>query len=43
MAKPCVILFVLRTILEDRALQAELPGYADYAHQVRQRLIPGIW
>jgi len=34
---------VLRTIYEDRMLQAELPGYADYARQVRSRLFPGIW
>jgi protein-S-isoprenylcysteine O-methyltransferase Ste14 len=33
----------LRTALEDRMLQAELPGYADYTHQVPQRLLPGIW
>lgn len=39
----CVILLILRTALEDRALQAELPGYVDYARQVRYRLIPGIW
>ncbi len=39
----CALLLVLRTALEDRTLQAELPGYADYAHQVRYRLIPGIW
>lgn len=38
-----VILLVLRTALEDRALQAELAGYADYARWVRQRLLPGIW
>lgn len=38
-----VILFVLRTALEDRDLQAELTGYADYAHEVRYRLLPGIW
>ena len=38
-----ISLFVLRTALEDRTLQAELPGYADYAQKVRWRLIPGIW
>ncbi|MDD5312816.1 MAG: isoprenylcysteine carboxylmethyltransferase family protein [Dehalococcoidia bacterium] len=38
-----VILLVLRTILEDRTLQAELTGYAEYARQVRYRLFPGIW
>jgi protein-S-isoprenylcysteine O-methyltransferase Ste14 len=32
-----------RAITEDRVLQAELPGYRDYAARVRWRLIPGIW
>jgi protein-S-isoprenylcysteine O-methyltransferase Ste14 len=36
-------LFVLRTALEDRDLQAELPGYAEYAGRVRYRLLPGVW
>jgi protein-S-isoprenylcysteine O-methyltransferase Ste14 len=39
----CALLIVLRTALEDRSLQAELTGYADYARQVRYRLVPGIW
>jgi protein-S-isoprenylcysteine O-methyltransferase Ste14 len=39
----CAILIILRTALEDRALQAELTGYVDYSRQVRYRLIPGIW
>jgi len=34
---------VLRTALEDRTLQAELPGYREYAGRVRYRLFPGIW
>lgn len=38
-----VALLVLRTALEDRTLQAELPGYAAYVRQVRYRLAPGIW
>jgi protein-S-isoprenylcysteine O-methyltransferase Ste14 len=38
-----VSLIVLRTALEDRTLQAELPGYGEYARQVRYRLLPGIW
>ncbi len=38
-----VILMVVRTALEDRALQAELPGYPDYAQKVKYRLVPGIW
>jgi protein-S-isoprenylcysteine O-methyltransferase Ste14 len=37
------ILFILRTALEDRTLQAELAGYADYTRRVRYRLVPGIW
>lgn len=36
-------LFVLRTALEDRTLQAELPGYAEYAQRTRYRLLPGVW
>ena len=33
----------LRTALEDRALQRELPGYREYAGRVRWRLVPGVW
>ncbi|MGZ6315708.1 MAG: methyltransferase family protein [Anaerolineales bacterium] len=36
-------LMTARTMLEDRALQAELPGYADFVQDVHYRLIPGIW
>ena len=36
-------LMVIRTSLEDRTLQAELPGYPDYVQEVRYRLVPGIW
>jgi protein-S-isoprenylcysteine O-methyltransferase Ste14 len=39
----CAILLLLRTALEDRTLQTELTGYADYSRQVRYRLLPGIW
>ncbi len=39
----CSILFILRTVLEDRTLQAELTGYMDYARKVRYRLLPGVW
>lgn len=34
---------VLRTAWEDALLQAELPGYPDYARRVRFRLVPGLW
>jgi protein-S-isoprenylcysteine O-methyltransferase Ste14 len=37
------MLMVVRAALEDRTLQAELPGYAEYAQQVRYRLLPGVW
>jgi protein-S-isoprenylcysteine O-methyltransferase Ste14 len=33
----------IRTYLEDRTLQAELPGYPEYMQAVRYRLVPGIW
>jgi len=38
-----IIVFVIRTALEDRMLQAELPGYAEFARQTRYRLVPGVW
>ncbi len=38
-----VALTVLRTALEDRTLQEELPGYRQYAQKTRYRLLPGIW
>lgn len=34
---------IVRAAREDRFLQRELPGYADYARQIRYRLLPGIW
>jgi protein-S-isoprenylcysteine O-methyltransferase Ste14 len=37
------ILFILRTFLEDKTLQAALPGYKEYADRVRYKLMPGIW
>ncbi|MEA4870072.1 MAG: isoprenylcysteine carboxylmethyltransferase family protein [Christensenella sp.] len=37
------ILVILRTVLEDRMLRAELAGYQAYAAQVKHRLIPYIW
>ncbi|MCJ7623699.1 MAG: isoprenylcysteine carboxylmethyltransferase family protein, partial [Anaerolineaceae bacterium] len=38
-----VILFIIRTALEDKMLQEELEGYQDYAQRVRYRLLPGVW
>ena len=38
-----LIITVIRTSLEDRTLQEELPGYKEYARKVRYRLFPGIY
>jgi protein-S-isoprenylcysteine O-methyltransferase Ste14 len=32
-----------RTVLEERTLRAELPGYEAYLTTVRYRFIPGVW
>jgi protein-S-isoprenylcysteine O-methyltransferase Ste14 len=37
------LLLVVRTALEDRTLQEELPGYMEYVRRVRYRLVPGVW
>jgi len=34
---------VIRTVLEDKTLQDELPDYREYAQYVRYRLVPGIY
>jgi protein-S-isoprenylcysteine O-methyltransferase Ste14 len=38
-----LVVLVHRTAIEDRMLQGELAGYADYAAKVRYRLVPGVW
>ena len=38
-----ISLFIIRTLLEDKTLQLELPGYREYAKKVKYRLFPGIW
>jgi protein-S-isoprenylcysteine O-methyltransferase Ste14 len=38
-----IVLLIYRTTREDRVLLEELPGYAAYAKQVRNRLIPRVW
>ena len=38
-----ILVFVLRTALEDKTLRQELPGYAEYAKSTRYRLVPGVW
>ncbi len=34
---------IVRTAIEDRTLQLQLPGYEEYAQSVRYRLLPGVW
>lgn len=42
-AAVALVITLIRTELEDRTLQEELPGYRDYARRVRYRLVPGIY
>ena len=37
------IVLVIRTGLEDKTLQEELPGYREYSQRVQFRLLPGVW
>ncbi|MGD0870518.1 MAG: isoprenylcysteine carboxylmethyltransferase family protein [Bryobacteraceae bacterium] len=39
----CIVLTIVRTMLEDRTLCLELPGYTAFAERTRNRLIPGVW
>ena len=38
-----VPILVARIIGEEKVLERDLPGYADYTQRTRYRLIPGIW
>ncbi len=38
-----IVVFFVRTALEDRTLREELPGYKDYANNTRYKIIPYIW
>ena len=38
-----VILFMIRTSLEDKTLHKELDGYHEYAKKVKYKVLPGIW
>ena len=37
------ILLIVRTALEDATLKKELPGYTEYAENVKYKLIPFLW
>jgi len=34
---------ILRLLNEEKFLQRELPGYAEYCRHTRHRLIPWVW
>ena len=38
-----VVLYFVRTALEDQTLINELPGYADYVGRVKFKILPGVW
>ena len=38
-----IVIFIIRTFLEDRMLKEELLSYSDYSKIVKYRLIPFIW
>lgn len=42
-AAVCVVVFIMRTALEDRTLHEKLAGYPAFAGRVRYRLLPAIW
>ena len=42
-AAVALVIAVIRTAMEDRTLQEELPGYKEFARRVRYRLFPGIY
>lgn len=37
------LMLIWRTAREDRTLQVELPGYAEFAQETKYRLVPGVW
>ena len=38
-----MLVLARRAVLEERTLQAALPGYADYMARVKYRLVPYVW
>ncbi len=40
---PVVALVIARTLNEEKVLQRDLKGYAEYMGKVRYRLEPGVW
>ena len=42
-ASVIAVLLIVRTVFEDEMLRDQLPGYRQYAFDVRRRLVPGVW
>jgi len=42
-AGAALVIALIRTALEDKTLQEELPGYHEYTQKVKYRLLPGVW
>jgi protein-S-isoprenylcysteine O-methyltransferase Ste14 len=42
-ASVSILLTFVRTLLEDRFLYVELPGYSEFAWRTPSRLLPGVW
>ena len=38
-----MIIFIIRTAMEDKTLLNELEGYKEYSQRVKYKLIPLIW
>ena len=38
-----IILMIIRTLLEDKMLDAELSGYREYKEKVKYRILPHVW
>lgn len=38
-----VAVIVARLLDEERLLADQLPGYAEYRHRVKHRLVPRVW
>jgi protein-S-isoprenylcysteine O-methyltransferase Ste14 len=38
-----IAMLALRILVEERMLNAAVPGYPEYTQRVRKRLVPGVW
>jgi len=38
-----IILFLIRTYLEDKTLKNELKGYSEYSNKTRYKIVPNVW